>query len=81
MSGVQVADALTRLANVVDRAGIDGCAVKIEHVKDDDTLIPGDLIPTITLSLERAGGKGLRCGSTYPLQPQPLHGRHRNRPG
>mgnify|MGYP000986561049 FL=1 len=53
MSGEQVADALAKLAQVADKAGIDGCAVNLEYVTDDDKLVPGDLIPTITLSLKR----------------------------
>ena len=53
MSGEQVADALAKLATLADQAAIEGCAVEIEYVNDDDKLIPGDLIPTITLSLTR----------------------------
>ena len=53
MSGKQVADAFAKLAQVADKTGIDGCAVNLEYVWEDDKLIPGDLIPTITLSLER----------------------------
>ena len=53
MSGEQVADALAKLAQVADKTGIDGCAVNLEYVRDDDKLLPGDLIPTITLSLNR----------------------------
>jgi hypothetical protein len=53
MSGEQVADAFAKLAQVADKSEIDGCAVNLEYVRDDDKLIPGDLIPTITFSLER----------------------------
>jgi hypothetical protein len=53
MSGEQVADALAKMAHVADQTGIDGCAVNIEYVNDDDKLIPGDLIPTLTLALRR----------------------------
>jgi hypothetical protein len=53
MSGEQVADALAKLATVADKTGIDGCAVNLEFVKDDDRLLSGDLIPTITFSLKR----------------------------
>jgi len=62
MSGEQVADALAKLAQVADRTGIDGCAVNLEYVKHDDKLFPGDLIPTITLSLTR---------QTEPVGPVP----------
>jgi hypothetical protein len=53
MSGPQVADAFTKLAQVVDQAKSGDCAINIEYVADDDRLLPGDLIPTITLSLVR----------------------------
>jgi hypothetical protein len=53
MSGEQVADAFVKLAQVADKREIDGCAINLEYVQDDDKLIPGDLIPTITFSLER----------------------------
>ena len=53
MSGPQVADAFTKLAQVVDQAESGDCAINIEYVADDDRLLPGDLIPTITLSLVR----------------------------
>jgi len=53
MSGEQVADAFAKLAQVADRFGIDSCAVNIEYVRDDDRLLAGDLVPTITLSLKR----------------------------
>ena len=53
MSGPQVANAFTKLAQVADKTGIDGCAVNLEYIRDDDKLLPGDLIPTITLSLAR----------------------------
>ena len=53
MSGPQMANAFTKLAQVVDRAESGDCAINIEYVADDDRLLPGDLIPTITLSLVR----------------------------
>jgi orotidine-5'-phosphate decarboxylase len=53
MSGEQVADAFAKLAQVADKSGIDGCAVNLEYVRDGDKLLSGDLIPTITLSLNR----------------------------
>jgi hypothetical protein len=53
MSGPQVADAFTKLAQVVDQAESGDCAINIEYVADDERLLPGDLIPTITLSLVR----------------------------
>jgi len=55
MSGEQVADVLVKLAQIIDQREIDGCAVTLEYVKDSDRLLPGDLIPTITLSLTRHG--------------------------
>ena len=53
MSGEQVADAFAKLATVADKAGIDGCAVTLEFVKDSDRLLSGDMIPTVTFSLKR----------------------------
>ena len=53
MSGPQVAEAFAKLAQVVDQAESGDCAINIEYVADDDRLLPGDLIPTITLSLVR----------------------------
>ncbi len=53
MSGEKVADAFAKLAHVADQSEIDGCAVNLEYVSTDDELLPGDLIPTITFSLER----------------------------
>jgi hypothetical protein len=53
MSGPQVADAFAKLAQVADKSGIDGCAINLEFIKNDDTLLPGDLVPTIALSLNR----------------------------
>ena len=53
MSGEQVADAFAKLAHVADKAESDGCAINLEYVADGDKLLPGDLIPTITLSLDR----------------------------
>jgi len=53
MSGEQVADAFAKLAIVADKAGIDGCAVNLEFVKDSDRLLSGDMIPTVTFSLKR----------------------------
>jgi len=53
LRGEQVADAFAKLAQVADKSEIDGCAVNLEYVRDDDNLIPGDLIPTITFSLAR----------------------------
>ena len=53
MSGPQVADAFVKLAQVVGQAESGDCAINIEYVADSDRLLPGDLIPTITLSLAR----------------------------
>jgi len=53
MSGEQVADAFVKLAQVADTTGIDGCAINVEFVRDEDRLLASDLIPTVTFSLER----------------------------
>ena len=51
MSGPQVAAAFAKLAQIADQTDGGGCAINIKYVRDNDTLLPGDLIPTITLSL------------------------------
>jgi hypothetical protein len=53
LSGTQVADAFTKLAHVADQGDAGDCAINIEYVGEGDRLVPGDLIPTITLSLVR----------------------------
>jgi len=53
ISGPQVADAFAKLAQVADRIEGGNCAINIEYFTADDNLLPGDLIPTITLSLIR----------------------------
>ena len=53
MSGPQVANAFAKLAHVADQAESSDCAINIEYVADDDRLLPGDLIPTITFTLKR----------------------------
>ena len=53
MSGEKVADAFAKLAQVADRIENGDCAINIEYVTSGDTLLVGDLIPTITLSLVR----------------------------
>lgn len=53
ISGVQIADAFTKLAKAADTTGTDDCAINIEYAGDGDTLLPGDLVPMITLSLTR----------------------------
>jgi len=53
MSGPQVADTFAKLAEVADQTESDDCAINIEYLGEGDTLLRGDLIPTITLSLIR----------------------------
>ena len=53
MSGEKVANTFAKLAALADTNDIDGCAVNLEYVRDEDALQVGDLIPTITFSLER----------------------------
>ena len=53
MTGPQIADAFVKLARAADQAGMDDCAINIEYVNNQDKLIPGNLIPMITLSLVR----------------------------
>ena len=53
LSGAQVADAFAKLAQVADQGNAGDCAISIEYVGKGDRLVPGDVIPTITLSLVR----------------------------
>jgi hypothetical protein len=53
LSGPQVADAFAKLADAADANGLGGCAITIEYLGAGDTVVAGDLIPTIVLSLER----------------------------
>ena len=53
MSGPQVADTFAKLAQVADQIENGDCAINIEYVADSDALLPGDLIPTITLAVVR----------------------------
>ena len=53
MSGPQVADAFAKLAQVADQADSGDCAINIEYVRDEDGLLIGDLVPSVTLSLKR----------------------------
>ena len=53
MSGEKVANAFAALSQAADQFEIDGCAVNLEYVRDEDALQVGDLIPTLTLSLKR----------------------------
>ena len=53
MSGEKVADAFAKLAQAADHFEVNDCAVAIEYTRDEDALLAGDLIPTITLSLKR----------------------------
>ena len=72
MSGPQVANAFTKLAQVVDQAESGDCAINIEYVADDDRLLPGDLIPTITLALVRqTEAVGPLPADVIDVEPQP----------
>lgn len=53
MQGDQLAHVFAQLAQVADHQEIDDCAINLEFVQDADRLLPGDLIPMVTLSLER----------------------------
>ena len=72
MSGPQVANAFAKLAQVVDQAESGDCAINIEYVADDDRLLPGDLIPTITLALVRqTEAVGPMPADVIDVEPQP----------
>jgi hypothetical protein len=51
--GPKIADALVKIAQLADAQDAPECAVNLGFVMDTDRLIPGDLIPVVTFSLER----------------------------
>jgi len=53
ITGEHVADVCMKLAYVLDRTGTDEVAITVEYVHETDQLQSGDLIPTITFSLQR----------------------------
>jgi hypothetical protein len=48
-----MADVFTKLAYVLDQTGQDGGAIDVAYETEADQLQPGDLIPTVTFSLQR----------------------------
>jgi len=52
INGEHVADVFTKLAYVLDRTDSEG-TITVEYVKETDQLQPGDLVPTISFSLQR----------------------------
>ena len=53
VNGAHMADLFTKLAYILDQAGQDAAAIDIAYATEADQLQPGDLIPTITFSLQR----------------------------
>jgi hypothetical protein len=53
VNGAHMADLFTKLAYVVDRTGQDEAAIDVAYAGEADQLQPGDLIPTVTFSLQR----------------------------
>ncbi len=53
INGEHVADVFTKLAYLLDRTGTDEGAINVEYARDTDQLQVGDLIPTLTFSLQR----------------------------
>jgi len=52
VKGEHMADVFTRLAYVLDQTGKDGGAIDVAYETETDQLQPGDLIPTVTFSLQ-----------------------------
>jgi len=52
-TGDKVVEVFQRLAKVADRNKVDQCAINLDYKKEGDELVEGDLLPVITLSLER----------------------------
>jgi len=53
VNGGHMADVFTKLAYVLDRTEQDEGAINIAYDAPTDQLQPGDLIPTLTFSLQR----------------------------
>jgi len=63
VNGQHMADVFTKLAYVLDQTGQDGGAIEIAYETEADQLQPGDLIPTLTFSLQR------QQAATVPIDP------------
>jgi hypothetical protein len=53
VNGQHMADVFTKLAYVLDRTEQDEGAINIAYDAQTDQLQPGDLVPTVTFSLQR----------------------------
>lgn len=63
VNGKHMADLFTKLAYVLDRTEQDEGAINIAYDAPTDQLQPGDLIPTLTFSLQR------QKEATVPIDP------------
>jgi hypothetical protein len=63
VNGEHMADLFTKLAYVLDQTGQDQGAIDVAYETETDQLQPGDLIPTITFSLQR------QKMATMPVDP------------
>ncbi|MHB8108138.1 MAG: hypothetical protein ACYDH4_12040 [Candidatus Cryosericum sp.] len=50
---VRIANMFAALAQAADTQDAEDSAIVFHYIKDDDPVQPGDLIPTITFSVER----------------------------
>jgi hypothetical protein len=63
VNGQHMADLFTKIAYVLDQTGQDDGAIVIAYETETDQLQPGDLIPTVTFSLQR------QRVATVPIDP------------
>lgn len=53
VNGQHMADLFAKIAYVLDQTGQDDGAIDIAYAAETDRLQPGDLIPTLTFSVQR----------------------------
>jgi hypothetical protein len=73
VKGEHMADVFTKLAYVLDQTGQDGGAIDVAYETETDQLQPGDLIPTVTFSLQRqkAANVVVDSDTVINVEPQP----------
>jgi hypothetical protein len=64
LSGLRVGELLGNLSVAIDNLGLPGGTLSLDFVADGDPIQPGDLIPTIQLTLRR-----VRAPDTEQVSP------------
>ncbi len=71
VNGQHMADLFTKIAYVLDQTGQDGGAIAIAYETESDQLQPGDLIPTVTFSLQRQKAATVPIDSDKVIDVEP----------